>query len=218
VTELTIPEELDATVSALRAKGGLLIVLSAPSGAGKTTVCERLLQLMPELKRSVSLTTRPMRRDERDGEHYHFVSEKEFQEERASGRLAEWAEVHGCLYGTPRNPLERRMRAGKDTVLVIDVHGARSIREAFPEAVLVFLLPPSWAELERRLRERGPAPAGEIALRLRNAAAEFGCYRTYDYVVVNDNIDAAASALEAIIIAERHRASCIRLDWVKQED
>ncbi|GAB4345574.1 MAG: guanylate kinase [Candidatus Abyssubacteria bacterium] len=210
VSEPEIRNELDAAVSALHARRGLLIVVSAPSGTGKTTVCERLLQMMPEVKRSVSLTTRPRRPDEKNGEHYYFVSKNAFLDERARGRLAEWAEVHGHLYGTPRDALEKRMRAGNDTVLVIDVHGAHSIRQAYHEAVLVFLLPPSWDELEKRLRKRGPAPANQIALRLRNAAAEFGCYPNYDYVVVNDNIDKAASTLQAILIAERHRVNRLK--------
>lgn len=200
-------KEIDTVVSALRRRQGLLIVVSAPSGTGKTTVCNKLLEQMPEMKRSVSLTTRPPRREEREGEHYYFVSKQRFEQERDRGRLAEWARVHGHLYGTPRDLLEKRIRAGKDTVLVIDVKGARSVRKAFPQAVLVFLLPPSWAELEKRLKSRGSARDDDIAVRLRNALTEFSCFRAYDYLIINDDVTRAAAALSAIIKAERNRTS-----------
>lgn len=199
------PDEIACTVSALRSRNGLVIVVSAPSGTGKTTVCKRLLEQMPDVGRSVSFTTRPPRKDEIEGRDYYFVTRKEFEDERGRGRFAEWAKVHGQLYGTPRDALAKRVSAGKDTILVIDVQGARSVKAAFPEAVLIFLLPPSLAELERRLRLRSTGSREDIGLRLRNATAEFSCFRTYDYLVVNDNIEEAAATLKAIIIAERHR-------------
>ena len=199
-------DEIDCTVAALRHRRGLIVVVSAPSGTGKTTVCEKLLEEMPGLRRSVSFTTRPKRKEETKGQHYHFVSERRFLEERSRGRFAEWAKVHGYLYGTPRDFLESRIEAGIDTVLVIDVQGARSIREAFPEAVLVFLLPPSLAELKKRLKSRSSDSSKDIKVRLRNARAEFNCYRTYDYLVVNDYVAEAVSNLKAIITAERCRS------------
>jgi guanylate kinase len=185
----------------------LVIVVSAPSGTGKTTVCGKLLADMTEMRRSVSFTTRRPRKGEKEGQHYHFVTRKQFQEERDKGRFVECAEVHGYLYGTPRDFLEKRLRAGKDTVLVIDVQGARAIKESFPEAVLIFLLPPSFEELKRRLKMRGRVVPEDVDLRLRNAAAEFSCYRAYDYLVVNDDVAEAAEILRAIITAERCRAS-----------
>jgi guanylate kinase len=185
----------------------LVIVVSAPSGTGKTTVCGKLLAEMTDMRRSVSFTTRQPRKGEKEGQHYHFVTRKQFQEERDKGRFVECAEVHGYLYGTPRDFLEKRLWAGKDTVLVIDVQGARAIKESFPEAVLVFLLPPSFEELKRRLKARGRVAPKDMDLRLRNAAAEFSCYRAYDYLVVNDDVAEAAEILKAIITAERCRAN-----------
>jgi guanylate kinase len=200
------PDEIASTVSALHSRRGLVIVVSAPSGTGKTTVCAKLLEQMPALSRSVSFTTRPLRKDEQQGRDYYFVTKEEFADERGKGRFVEWAKVHGYLYGTPRDVLEKRVKTGRDTILVIDVQGARSVKEAFADAVLIFLLPPSLAELERRLRLRSSGSREDVNLRLRSAAAEFSCFRTYDYLVVNDNIDEAAATLKAIIIAERHRA------------
>ena len=204
------PNEIDAVVSSLQCRQGLVIVLSAPSGTGKTTVCERLLGEMPEVRRSVSFTTRPRRRNEKNAEHYYFVTRRAFQEECDTGRFVEWAEVHGYLYGTPRDLLEKQIRAGEDTVLVIDVQGARAIKESFPEAVLIFLLPPSVAELQKRLKVRSSDSAEDTGLRLKNARAEFNCYPAYDYLVVNEDVDEAVKNLKAIIVAERCRASRLK--------
>ena len=193
-------------VSALRSRKGLIIVVSAPSGAGKTTVCERLLADMPELTMSVSYTTRRPRKGERDGEDYFFISKKRFHEERDRGLFLEWAEVHDHFYGTPRDFLEKRVQAGKDTVLDVDVQGAYSISRAFPRAVLILLLPPSLAELRRRLRERGSDSAKDVNIRLKNARTEFHCYPTFDYLVINEKVNEAVEHLKSIIIAERYRA------------
>ena len=168
-------------------------------------MCEQLVADMPSVRRSVSFTTRLLREGEKGGQHYHFVSEQQFLAERSRGRFVEWAEVHGYLYGTPRDFLERQIKAGVDIVLVIDVQGARAIRQAYPEAVLVFLLPPSIAELKKRLKTRSSDSSKEINVRIRNARAEFSCYRTYDYLVVNDRVADAVNDLKAIITAERCR-------------
>lgn len=205
-------DEIAVTASAQRRRNGLVVVISAPSGTGKTTVSDRLLADMPDLKRSVSFTTRPPRKGENDEKHYHFVSRRQFLEERRAGRFAEWAEVHGHLYGTPRDFLDRQMRNGRDTVLVIDVQGARAVREAIPESVLVFLLPPSLRELEKRLIRRQAGPGDDVGLRLRNAVAEFHCYHRYDYLVVNEDVGKTAKTLTAIIAAERHRVCRIPSD------
>ena len=198
-------DEIDAVVSRLRSRDGLIVVVSAPSGAGKTTVCKKVAAEDSNVVKSVSVTTRPRRKTERDGVHYYFVSRKKFLEELEKGRFLEWAQVHGYLYATPRDFLEKQIRDGRDIVLDIDVQGARAVKKAFPEAVLVFLLPPSLAVLERRLRGRCSESPEDIRTRLRNTAAEFSCYPTYDYVVVNDNVDRAACDLRAIINAEKCR-------------
>ncbi|UCD57484.1 MAG: guanylate kinase [Candidatus Hydrogenedentota bacterium] len=187
-----------------------MVVVSAPSGTGKTTVCEKLLTEMPDMCRSISLTTRRPREGERNGQHYYFVTPGRFQAERERGRFVESAEVHGYLYGTPRDFLEKQIEAGKDTMLVIDVQGARAIRQCFPEAVLIFLLPPSLTELKRRLKARSCDSKEDIGVRLKSAAAEFSCYRAYDYLVVNENVAEAVDSLKAIVAAERCRSSRLR--------
>ena len=197
-------------VEALRSRNGLIIVVSAPSGAGKTTVCEKLLAEMPELVMSVSYTTRRARKGERDGKDYCFVSKEKFLAERSRGLFLEFAEVHGHYYGTPRDFLEKRIRAGKDTVLDIDVQGAYKISRAFPGAVLILLLPPSLGELGNRLKRRGSDSAKDINVRLSNATAEFRCYPMYDYLVVNDDVDEAVENLKAIVRAERVRAGRLK--------
>ena len=206
VSKSTQPDDIASVVSTLRSRRGLVIVVSAPSGAGKTTVCERLLAEMPELRMSVSFTTRRPRRGEKNEQHYHFVTKRKFREERDRGRFLEWAEVHGHFYGTPRDFIEKRIRSGKDTVLDIDVQGARAVKEAIPGAVLIFLLPPSLAELEQRLRARSSDSARDIGIRIRKAAAEFSCYpHMHDYLVINEDIEEAVGNLQAIIKAERCR-------------
>jgi guanylate kinase len=198
------PDEL---LKALSSRRGLAVVISAPSGAGKTTITKLLLSEMPELASSVSLTTRPRRKDERDGRDYHFVSHENFQSELKSGKLMESAEVHGYCYGTPRPFLEERIENGKDTILDIDVQGGHSIRQALREAVLVFLLPPSLDELERRLRERSSDSDRDIDVRLQNAMRELEQYYFYDYLVLNDDASRAMLVIKSIIIAERRRIS-----------
>jgi guanylate kinase len=178
---------------------GTLVVLSAPSGTGKTTLVRRLRDSLPGLAVSVSTTTRPPRTGEVDGVHYHFLSEEVFLQRRAEGAFLEHAEVHGNLYGTLREPVERERAAGRDVLLEIDVEGARQIRAADPDARLVFILPPSREELERRLRTRGLDPPDVIARRLENAAREVARAGDYDHAVVNVDLDEALRQLLCIV-------------------
>ena len=191
---------------------GLLLVLSAPSGTGKTTLARRLVSRVARAEFSVSVTTRPRRGGEREGVDYHFVDPRAFQRRIDRGQLLEWAEVHGHFYGTPRGPAERALRSGDMIVFDIDVQGGRSVQRLYPEAVLVFVLPPSLRELERRLRGRGTDGPDTIRRRMLAARAEIEQgLAAYDYVVVNDDFDHALAELEAIVTAERCRRGRGRL-------
>jgi guanylate kinase len=185
---------------------GILLVVSAPSGAGKSTLVDRVIGRINGLKCSVSYTTRKARGAERDGIDYHFVSEQEFLEMRDRGEFLESATVHGQLYGTQRAATEALMASGYDVILDIDVQGAEQIRRQMPDAVTVFILPPSKQVLESRLRARNLNAPEDLRRRLLNAANEVKLYEQFKYVIVNDNLDHATAALEAIVIAERHRA------------
>ena len=183
-----------------------LLVISAPSGCGKTTILRKVMAELPGLVFSVSHTTRPPRPGEQDGRDYHFVDRAQFQElcdQHPSGFL-EWAEVHGNYYGTSRQAVENKLRAGMDVVLDIDVQGAAQIQRN-AEPVSVFIAPPSLAELERRLRERGTESSESLALRLANAEQELQDTDRYSYLIVNDRLDEAVQSLQAVIIAERCR-------------
>jgi guanylate kinase len=193
-------------VSRLRRRG-ILFILSAPSGAGKTTISTAALRTVPDLEMSISLTTRAPRAKEIDGHDYTFVSEREFQRRRDVGELAEWAEVHGSLYGTPRPPIESAIAAGRDMLLDIDVQGAEQMKRRYREAVAVFVLPPSEAELERRLRGRGTDSDDGIRRRLERARAEMEHYRSYDFFLVNQDVDESVALFAAIVAAERVRVS-----------
>ncbi len=184
---------------------GALFVVSAPSGAGKTTLCREARLLLPDLAYSVSYTTRPPRSGEIDGSDFHFVSERAFRELRDRGEFAEWASVHGNLYGTRASVLEATLREGRDILLDIDTQGAAQLRRRYPEAVLVFIVAPSLAELEQRLRERRSDAAGEIDRRLARAREEIALWREYDYLIVNRDVKDAIEHLTAIIVAERLR-------------
>lgn len=186
---------------------GILFILSAPSGAGKTTLSRHILERTPNLKLSISYTTRTPRPGEIEGRDYHFIEESRFVQLRADGAFAEWAEVHGLLYGTAREPLDTALAQGKDFLLDIDVQGAHQLRTAYPEAVSVFVLPPSWDELENRLRSRGTDHKEVIARRLQRAREETQELGNYDYVIVNDHLERATSLLSAIIQTERIRVS-----------
>jgi len=182
---------------------GRLFVVSAPSGAGKTTVVERLIQLMPDLRMSRSYTSRPARPGEEDGVDYNFVSRDRFEAMVAGDQFLEWADVFGNLYGTSTVDTERALAAGTDLVLVIDVQGARQVRRQRPSVASVFVLPPSFDALETRLRGRSKDSEEQIRRRLETARREVVAVPEYDYVVVNDDVDACVERLRAIIVAER---------------
>lgn len=190
---------------------GVIFILSAPSGAGKTTLITRLLKIFPEMKLSVSCTTRSRRAGEAAEVDYHFIGERKFAALRAANAFAEWARVHGHLYGTPRRPLEQSLRRGRDMLLDIDVQGARKIKRQYRQAVSIFLLPPSWQELEKRLALRGTDRVGTIRKRLVNARREIREIIRYDYVVVNREIREAIEALKSIVTAERLKVSRIKV-------
>ena len=185
--------------------GGQLFVVSAPSGTGKTTVVERLVQVVPELTMSRSYTSRQARASERDGLDYNFVSRPIFEAMVGRGEFLEYADVFGNLYGTGRADAERLMASGKDVVLVIDVQGAGQVRSTGIPLVTVFVLPPSFEVLEQRLRGRSKDPEDAIQRRLRTARDEVAAFAEYDYVVVNDELGACVERLRAIVLAERSR-------------
>ncbi len=184
---------------------GLLFVVSAPSGTGKTTVAERLVQVMAGLKLSRSYTSRSPRDGERDGVDYNFISRTAFEGRIAQGDFLEWADVFGNLYGTSRADTEAVLAAGRDLLLVIDVQGARQVRERVPDTVGIFVLPPSFEVLERRLRGRSKDSEEAIERRLRTARAEITAVSAYDYAVVNDTLDHCVAEMAAIVTAERAR-------------
>lgn len=186
---------------------GTVLVVSAPSGAGKSTLIEWLGRRYPDIAYSVSCTTRAPRGQERDGVDYRFMTVQEFLALRDAGGFVEWAEVHGNYYGTPLAPIRDTLASGRDMLLDVDVQGAASLKAHFPEAVLAFILPPSYAELERRLQGRGTDAPETIAKRLANAASEISRAGEFDYVIVNDDLDIARGELEAVFVAARTRAS-----------
>ena len=185
---------------------GLLLVVSSPSGAGKTTLCNRLRQEFPKLGFSVSYTTRQPRPGETDGVEYHFVSSSRFQEMAAADEFAEYAMVHGNMYGTAARQVSSFLEQGRDLLFDIDFQGGRQLRNRFRDEVeLVFILPPSLRELERRLRRRATDADEVIAQRLKVARSELAHYAEYDYLIVNDDFDKAYDALRAVYVAALHR-------------
>jgi guanylate kinase len=186
---------------------GLLIILSSPSGAGKSTLAKRLMEWDPTLKFSVSATTRPARPAEVDGTDYYFRSRAEFEAMVADGEMLEHAEVFGNLYGSPKGPVEQAMAEGRDTLFDIDWQGGQQIRNSAlgKDVVSVFVLPPSIAELERRLRARGQDSDEVIAGRMAKSEAEISHWAEYDYVLINDDIDRSEADLRTILTAERMR-------------
>jgi len=184
---------------------GIVFVLSAPSGAGKTSLSQRIRANLLDVVQVVTCTTRAPRPGECDGREYHFLSRQAFEQRVATGDFLEWAQVHGQLYGTLRQSVETVTAAGQDVLLVIDVQGAAQHRAAGLDAVYVFVLPPSWEALAERLQARGSESATTQAQRLVVARQELAHYTAYDYVVINDQLDDAVETLQAIILAERHR-------------
>ena len=192
------------------AKSGLLIIISAPSGTGKSTLCKKLIDDLPNACYSVSVTTRNPRRGEVEGKDYFFVSRNEFKEKIKRRELAEWALVHGHYYGTPKDFLERNLVKGKDIILDIDVRGAMKLKKRYPQAVFIFLAPPSFCELKRRIKGRRRNNDATIEKRLSNARWEIGQIGSYDYVVINDRLIDAFRELKCIVTAEKNRVNRIK--------
>ena len=181
------------------------VVIAAPSGAGKTSLARALVEADPQLEFSISATTRPRRPNEVDRRDYYFVAAAEFDRMAKSGELVEWAEVHGRKYGTPKRSLKEPLEREKIVVLDIDVQGARQVRAAYPDVVLIFILPPSVHELDRRLAGRGSEGSAERRTRLETARQELAAAVDFDYIVVNDDFSRALAALQSIVTAERSR-------------
>lgn len=193
-----------------RGRRGLLFIVSAPSGAGKTTIVERLVRLTPGLRMSRSFTSRTARPGERDGHHYDFISRGEFEDRIARHAFLEWADVFGNYYGTSAEATEAALAAGEDLVLVIDVQGAKQVRLRGIENTAIFVLPPSAAVLEQRLRGRSQDSEEQIRRRLDVARQEVTVYPEYDYVIVNDDLDSSLRCLQGIVLAERSRVKVMR--------
>lgn len=178
---------------------GRLIVLTGPSGAGKGTLLQQLLQQHPELYVSISATTRLPRPGEVDGQHYYFLDRAQFEQMVAAGQFLEWAEFSGNCYGTPRGPVEAQIMAGKTAILEIELEGARQVRASFPEAYRIFILPPSFEELENRLRGRGTETNAVVARRMQRAKEEIAAAGEFDVQIVNDDLDRAVAELAAVV-------------------
>ncbi len=188
---------------------GILYIISAPSGAGKTSICRAILSLFPVLRQSISYTTREMRHGEKEGRDYHFVSHKAFDKMIADSAFAEWAKVHGNCYGTARAILEQASEEGTDILLDIDYQGAEQLRDSGVNGVFIFILPPDMTELRKRLESRNTDDEKIIARRMNNAAGEISKAKNFDYLVVNDILDQAVEKVRAIMIAEASRTERI---------
>ena len=195
-----------------RTTRGQLFIVSAPSGTGKTTLVERLVQCVPDLRMSRSYTSRPARVGEQDGVDYNFITRERFELMVREGQFLEWADVFGNCYGTCAADTDAMLARGEDVVLVIDVHGARQVRSRGIETIGIFVLPPSAKVLEQRLRGRSKDSEEQIRRRLEVASAEVDEYSQYEYVVVNDDIEAAVGRLQSIVGAERARVKRVRED------
>jgi guanylate kinase len=207
----SIPLQSDDSLPPRR---GVIFILSAPSGAGKTTIYRAALKAIAGLEFSISLTTRAPREDEADGIDYSFVSEEEFKRRQSSGELAEWARVFDSSYGTPRAPLDAAVTAGRDMLLDIDIQGARQIRALYPrDAVGIFVLPPTFGELEGRLRGRATEEESKLQRRLNKAREEAQAYLEYDYLIVNAEVAKSVARLATIVNAERLKVSRLRSEF-----
>ncbi|TAZ18446.1 guanylate kinase [Rhizobium ruizarguesonis] len=188
------------------ARRGLMLVISSPSGAGKSTIARTLLETDRQIGLSVSVTTRQRRPSEVEAVHYHFKSVREFERLRDSDALLEWAEVHGNFYGTPREPVEQAIAEGRDMLFDIDWQGAQQLQEKMSaDVVSIFVLPPTMTELQSRLHRRAEDSEEVIQTRLANSRAEIAHWREYDYVIINDDLNAAFDAVQSIVKAERLR-------------
>jgi guanylate kinase len=184
---------------------GTLFIVAAPSGAGKSSIVNACLARFPDIALSISFTSRGMRPGERHAQHYHFISKDEFQGMIDAGDFFEWANVHGDLKGTARQSVEPQLAAGRDVLLEIDWQGAQQVRKHVPDAIGIFILPPSRAALEERMRKRGQDSDDTIALRLKNAREEMSHYHEFDYVIVNEVFDTAVNEMCAVFTASRLR-------------
>jgi guanylate kinase len=189
-----------------RARHGILFVITGASGVGKGSLRAAAADALADVVYSISATTRPRRATEVDGVHYHFLDRLEFERRVAEGAMLEHAEYVGDLYGTPSGAVDAALRAGHDVLLEIELDGARQVKRTRPDAVMLFIAPPSLAELERRLRGRGTDPETKIQKRLARAREEIRAIREFDYVIVNDVLDAAAATFRCVLAAERARA------------
>ncbi len=196
---------------------GLLIVVSAPSGAGKTTLCKEISRVLPNLQHSVSYTTRKPRPNEKDGEHYFFVTQEKFSKMIKDKEFAEWALVHSNLYGTSKKQLSEMMNKGIDVILDIDSQGAMQIKDNWKGGIFIYILPPSFDDLKRRLMERNSDAANEIEKRLENAKKEIPQYKMYNYVIINDKFEKALEDLKSIITAERLKIEKFNPDMITKK-
>ena len=190
-------------------RAGTLFVISAPSGAGKSTLCRELLRKIPDIKLSVSYTTRKPRKGETNNIHYTFISQKRFKNMINRGEFAEWAMVHGNLYGTSIKRLKKLNKEGYDIILDIDVQGALQVKTSYKNAVYIFILPPSMRVLKQRLMNRKTEPEEAVTVRLDRAKDEILSYKEYDYVIINDKLEKAYRGLESIIISARLKTKSI---------
>ncbi len=184
---------------------GIFIVVAGPSGVGKTTLCTELIHQIPEIKFSVSYTTRPPRPFEVNGKDYFFISEKKFRERIKKGEFAEWAEKYGYLYGTSKETMTEYLRRGSDLILAVDTHGARTLKVGYPGGIFVFILPPSLKVLKERLTYRGAEKKASLDKRFNSAVEEIKETIWYDYVIINDRLESAVDHLRGIYLAEKSR-------------
>jgi guanylate kinase len=199
-----------------RQEKGLLFIVSAPSGAGKTTLCREVVKELPGLRHSVSYTTRKPRPGEVDGRDYFFLDEGGFRKKIERGEFLEWAEVHGHLYGTCWDQVMARGEQGMDLILDIDAQGAMQLKKKEIEGVYIYILPPSFEVLKARLMERRSDAPDEINRRLRKAREEIWSYREYYYLIINDDVKRAMTELQAVIIAERIRMKRMNFSWIEE--